>query len=246
MTRVCLITGGTQGIGRETAELLVSQGWAVIVSGRNIAKGEEVVQAIKSKGGEATFIEADVSDQEAVRALHKKALSIHGRLDGAVNNAGITTDTRMIGDASTEEFEKMWRVNVLGVFWCMQEQIQIMKVQKSGHIVNLASIAGLHGILYSGTYVATKHAVVGMTRTAALEYAQSGIQVAAVAPGAIKTDILNDAIAAGAYSEESIAGMFPMKKMGKPLDIAQAISFLLHSDYATGSILEVDGGLGAA
>jgi len=88
--------------------------------------------------------------------------------------------------------------------------------------------------------------VVGMTRTAAIEYAQSGIQVAAVAPGAIKTDILNDAIAAGAYSEESIASMFPMKKMGKPLDVAQAISFLLHSDYATGSILEVDGGLGAA
>ncbi|EON65669.1 hypothetical protein W97_04908 [Coniosporium apollinis CBS 100218] len=246
MARVCLITGGTQGIGRETAELLVLQGWAVIISGRNIAKGEEAVRAIKAKGGEATFIEADVSDQESVKALHQKSLTVYGHLDGAVNGAGISTDTRMIGDASTAEFEKMWRVNVLGVFWCMQEQIQIMKEQQSGHIVNIASIAGLHGILYSGTYVATKHAVVGMTRTAAIEYAQTGIQVAAVAPGAIKTDILRDAIAAGAYSEESIAAMFPMKKMGKPLDIAQAISFLLHSDFATGSILEVDGGLGAA
>lgn len=127
-----------------------------------------------------------------------------------------------------------------------------MKKQKSGYIVHLASIAGLNGILYSGTFVATKHAVcktsskffpsalltrslvVGMTRTAAIEYAEAGIQVAAVAPGAIKTDILSDAIEAGAYSEESIASMFPMK-MGKPIDIAQAISFLLHSDYATGS-----------
>ncbi|KAH7386964.1 hypothetical protein DE146DRAFT_748055 [Phaeosphaeria sp. MPI-PUGE-AT-0046c] len=188
----------------------------------------------------------DVSDHKSVKVLHQNVFSIYDLLDGAVNNAGISTDICMIGDASTSEFEQMWRVNVLGVFWCMQEQIQIMKKHNLGHIVNIASIAGLHGILYSGTYVTTKHAVVGMTRTAALEYAQTGIQVAAVAPGAIKRYILNDAIAAGAYSEESIASMFPMKNMGKPLDIAQAISFLLHSDYATGSILEVDGGSGAS
>lgn len=119
----------------------------------------QVVRAIKEKGGEATFIEADVSDQASVRNLHQRAVSIYGRLDGAVNNAGISTDSRVIGESSTEEFEKMWRVNVLGLFWCMQEQIAIMKKQSSGHIVNLASIAGLHGILYSGTYVATKHAV---------------------------------------------------------------------------------------
>ncbi|THY74139.1 hypothetical protein D6C86_09428 [Aureobasidium pullulans] len=246
MSRVCLITGGTQGIGQETAELLASSGWKVVISGRNSGKGRQVVEGIKANGGEATFIQADVSSQEAVKKLHQEAVSIYGRLDGAVNNAGISTDSSRMGDCSTEKFQDMINVNVFGLFWCMQEQIRVMLPQRNGHIVNLASIAGLHGIRYSSTYCATKHAVVALTRAAALDYALDGLKISAVAPGAIKTSILNQALESGAITEEAIAAIHPINKIGVPMDIARAISFLLDSPFVTGSILEVDGGVGAA
>ena len=119
----------------------------------------QVVDNILAAGGEARFVRADVSTQAAVKKLHEEAVAAFGRLDGAVNNAGISTDSAKLGECSTEKFEDMLNVNVLGVFWCMQEQIRAMLPNSLGHIVNLASIAGLHGVLYSSTYCATKHAV---------------------------------------------------------------------------------------
>jgi NAD(P)-dependent dehydrogenase (short-subunit alcohol dehydrogenase family) len=178
MSRVCLITGGTQGIGQETAELLASEGWKVVISGRNRENGQEVntiivasilsmlthepqvVTKIQAAGGEAKFVQADVSTQASVKKLHEETVAAFGQLDGAVNAAAISTDSAKIGDASTEKFQDMLlTTNVLGLFWCMQEQIRVMHPKKSGHIVNLASIAGLHGVLNFGTYCATKHAV---------------------------------------------------------------------------------------
>ncbi|GLA55852.1 hypothetical protein AnigIFM63604_002937 [Aspergillus niger] len=264
MSQVVLITGATSGIGQETAELLASQGWKVVVSGRRLAEGEnsqslvisflfdeqanldKVVDGIRNNGGEATFIQADVSTEANVKALIEKSIAVWGHLDAAVNNAGISNDSELLENASTERFQEMFQVNVLGVFWCMKYQLQHMVPRKHGRIVNLASIAGLHGIFRTGGYCATKHAVVGLTKTAAIEYATSGVTINAVAPGAIKTSVFQQAIDSGAYTEETIADLFPMKRMGAVSDIARAIKFLIDSPFATGSVLAVDGGLGAA
>lgn len=177
MSRVCLITGRTLGIGQKTAELLASEGWLVVISGRNSNNGEKVklipatptlsvltcelqiVNKIQAVGGEAIFIQADVSSQASVKNLHEVAIAAFGKLDGAVNAAAISTDSAKVGEASAKKFQDMFVTNVLGLFWCMQEQIRVMLPNKSSHIFNLASIAGLHGVLYSGTYCATKHAV---------------------------------------------------------------------------------------
>ncbi|KAL2834786.1 hypothetical protein BJY01DRAFT_252817 [Aspergillus pseudoustus] len=216
-----LITGATGGIGQETAELLASQGWRVIVSGRRVAEGQKVVDGIKKNGGQATFIQADVSTEENVKALITKAIAVWGHLDAAVNNAGISNDSELLENASMERFQEMFQVNVLGVFCCNKW----LPASMDGSC-NLASIAGLHGIYRTGTYCATKHAVVGLTKTAAIEYATTGVT--------------------GAYTEETIAALFPMKRMGVVADIARAIKFLIDSPFATRSALAVDGGLGAA
>ncbi|KAH6648693.1 short chain dehydrogenase [Truncatella angustata] len=244
-SRVVLVTGATSGIGKETAKLLASEGWIVVLCGRRETAGIEVVKEIEQNGGEAKFIKCDISIEENVRHLIEKTIELFGRIDGAVNNAGYANDAGLLHELKTEEFEKMFQVNVLGVFWSMKYQLKQMLKQKSGSIVNLASMAGLNGIPASATYAATKHAVVGLTKSAAIDYGTSGVRVNAVAPGAIKTDILQYAIDAGAYSEESIAAMFPMKRMGAPIDIAKGISFLLNNDYATGTILSIDGGFDA-
>ncbi|ETS64919.1 short chain dehydrogenase [Moesziomyces aphidis] len=242
--KVVLISGGNTGIGAATAELLASQGWRVIISGRNADSAKRVTDSITAKGGQVRFLQADIGRENEVIRLHKDALDIWGRLDAAVNNAGISTDSAMFHELDTKHFRDMLEVNVLGLFWSMKEQLKHFSKSGKGHIVNLSSIAGMHGVPFTGSYSATKHAVSGMTRSAALDYAKTDIRINAVAPGAIQTDILSDALRRGVYTYESIADMFPTKKLGVALDIAQAISFLLNSNYATGSFVSVDGGYG--
>ncbi|KAF9634964.1 hypothetical protein BFW01_g5859 [Lasiodiplodia theobromae] len=191
------------------------------------------------------FVEADMCSREDISALHRRIIAVYGRLDAAVNNAGIMNDMKPFTDLSSDNFERMWQINVLGLFWCMQEQIRLMVPQNSGHIINMSSAAGLHGTPGAATYAATKHAVVGLTRTAAAEYAQAGLYITAIAPGVIKTDILDGMIKTGAMTEESLCEMMPVKKLGDPAEIARAVSFLLNSKFTTGSVLEVDGGHGA-
>jgi len=169
------------------------------------------------------------------------------RLDYGVNNAGIAIDSAELAECDSDKFQQMLQTNVMGVFWCMKYQLKQMLKQGNGSIVNLASIAGLNGIPWVSTYSATKHAVVGLTKSAALEYATQNIRINAVAPGAIKTDIIEEAISQGTYNEEMIVAMEPMGRMGKAQEIANGIAWLCsdESSFVTGEILSIDGGFNA-
>jgi NAD(P)-dependent dehydrogenase (short-subunit alcohol dehydrogenase family) len=219
----------------------------VVVCGRRKELGDQVVADIRAKGGEAMFTYTDVNDEASVKALIDTAVTNYGRLDFAVNNAGISTEGAKIGDSETARFQEMIQTNVLGVYFGMKYQIQQMLKNGGGSIVNLASIAGLNGIPYTGAYCATKHAVVGLTKAGALDYAAQGIRINAVAPGAAKTEIIAKAITQGVYDDASIAAMHPMNRMGVPQEIVNGIVWLLSGEasFVTGHILNIDGGFQA-
>jgi NAD(P)-dependent dehydrogenase (short-subunit alcohol dehydrogenase family) len=245
--KVAVITGATSGFGKGTAEVLAARGVKVVISGRRKELGEKLVADIRAKGGEAMFTYADVNDEASVKALVNRAVEKYGRLDLAVNNAGISTEGAKIAESETARFQEMIQTNVLGVYFGMKYQIQQMLKNGGGSIVNLASIAGLNGIPYTGAYCATKHAVVGLTKAGALDYATQGIRINAVAPGASKTDIIVKAITQGVYDEPSIAAMHPMARMGLPHEIVNGIVWLLSDEasFVTGHVLNVDGGFQA-
>lgn len=245
---VALITGATSGIGEATARTLARRGVKVVVSGRRLDLGEKVAASIQADdGGDAIFLQADVSTEAAVHDLIEKTIAHYGRLDYGVNNAGIAIDSAELADCDSDKFQQMLQTNVMGVFWCMKYQLKQMLKQGNGSIVNLASIAGLNGIPWVSTYSATKHAVVGLTKSAALEYATQNIRINAVAPGAIKTDIIEEAISQGTYNEEMIVAMEPMGRMGKAQEIANGIAWLCSDEasFVTGEILSIDGGFNA-
>ncbi|WP_405652808.1 glucose 1-dehydrogenase [Streptomyces sp. NBC_00019] len=246
VSSVALVTGATTGIGKETSLALARAGHAVVVSGRRKEAGEAVAREIRDHGGEAAFIAADVNTEEGVAALIAATVEQFGRLDVAVNNAGVSLDTGRLADEPTSRFQQMLTTNVLGVFWGMKYQIQQMLAQDTpgGAIINLASIAGLGGMRYAANYSATKHAVVGLTKSAALEYATDSIRINGVAPAAIKTDILSTAIEAGTWDEATIAALQPVNRMGRPTEVADAITWLAspQASFVTGTILNVDGG----
>ena len=245
---VALVTGATSGIGEATARTLARKGVKVVVSGRRLDLGETVAASIQADdGGDAIFIQADISTEAAVQDLIEKTIAHYGRLDYGVNNAGIAIDSAELAECDSDKFQQMLQTNVMGVFWCMKYQLKQMLKQGNGSIVNLASIAGLNGIPWVSTYSATKHAVVGLTKSAALDYATRSIRINAVAPGAIKTDIIEEAISQGTYNEEMIVAMEPMGRMGKVQEIANGIAWLCSDEasFVTGEILSIDGGFNA-
>jgi NAD(P)-dependent dehydrogenase (short-subunit alcohol dehydrogenase family) len=238
--KVAVITGGATGIGKSTAMLLASKGIKVVISGRREAVGQKAIEEIRAQGGDAAFIAADVDNETQVSQIIGFAVKKYGRLDLAVNNAGISNETKTIGDSDPAKFQAMLQTNVMGVYLCMKYEIQQMLKNGGGSIVNLASIAGLNGIPYAGPYAATKHAVVGLTKSGALDYATQNIRINAVAPGAIKTDIIAGSIAQGQYDEATISAMHPIARMGNPEEIAHGIAWLLSDEasFVTGHILE--------
>jgi NAD(P)-dependent dehydrogenase (short-subunit alcohol dehydrogenase family) len=242
--QVALITGGSTGIGKAVALKLVSRGVTVVLSGRRKNVGEaavaEVSAAVKN-GAQVRFIHNDVSDEYAVKKMIDQIVSEFGRLDMAVNNAGIYNEAATMDQSNTQSFRDMVEINVMGVYYGMKYEIAQMLKQGSGAIVNLASIAGLSGIPQTGTYVATKHAVVGLTKSAAVDHAAEGIRINAVAPGAIRTAIIADQIQA---DEAGLAAMHPIKRLGRPEEIANGIAWLLSDEasFVVGHILNIDGG----
>ncbi len=245
--KVALITGATAGIGGITALLLAERGVKVALSGRRKELGRKLVDDIKAKGGEAEFFESSVDDERQVRELVHAVVAKYGALDMAVNNAGISNETKALAESNTDNFQAMLRTNVMGVYLCMKYEIGQMLRNGGGAIVNLASIAGLNGIPWSGPYASTKHAVVGLTKSAALDYANQKVRINAVAPGAIKTDIIVNSIRQGTYDEKMIRQMHPMDRMGNPEEIGYGIRWLLSEEasFVTGHVLNIDGGFQA-
>lgn len=245
--QVALITGGATGIGKAVALKLASSGITVVISGRRVEVGNAAVAeitAVARNGAHVRFIQNDVADESAVKAMFENVLHEFGRLDMAVNNAGIFNEYATLEQSDTQNFRDMIEINVLGLYHCMRYEIAQMLKQGKGSIVNLASIAGLNGIPWGATYAATKHAVVGLTKSSALDHAAQGIRINGVAPGAIRTDIIAEQIN---NNESELAAMHPMQRIGNPDEIANAICWLLSDEasFVTGHILNADGGFQA-
>lgn len=240
--KTVLITGSSFGIGRATAIAFAEAGANVVLA--DWAENNEVLETILSKGGKAFFEKCDVSDEAAMKALHERAVADFGSIDFAVNNAGIEGVMSPCHKLDTPTFEKIINVNLKGVWFGMKYQIAQMIKQGGGSVVNVASIAGLIGFPLSGAYVASKHAVVGLTKSAALENTANNIRVNAVCPGVIKTPMIDRALGGNQAMEEGYRNAIPMKRFGTPEEISGTILFLCSdaASYITGQTLTPDGG----
>ena len=243
--KVVLVTGGSSGIGQASALAFHREGAKVIVvADLNLAGLEETVQRIKKAGGEALFIQADVSVVSEVEALMHKVVATYGRLDCAFNNAGIEGTLAPTADCSEENWNRVLNVNLKGVWLCLKYEIQQMLKQGGGTIVNMYSALGLVGMQGYPAYVASKHGVVGLTKTAALEYAQAGIRVNAVCPGVIRTPLLDRMIGGNRQVEEYLLSKEPVGRLGTAEEVAGAVVWLCSdaASFVTGTALSVDGG----
>jgi NAD(P)-dependent dehydrogenase (short-subunit alcohol dehydrogenase family) len=239
--KVALVTGDTSGIGRATAIAYAKQQAKVVVVGRRIDEGEETVRLIQEAGGEAFFVQSDVTKEAAVKAMVDKAVGVFGRLDIAFNNAGMVGENPSLIEQTEAEYDRTMNVNVKGVWLSMKYEIAQMLKQGSGAIVNMASAVGVVALPNILLYTASKHAVVGLTKAAALQYAKAGIRINGVAPGSIKTDLFE---AATDEAKAYLAGLHPIGRAGTPLEVANAVLFLSSdmASFITGETLMIDGG----
>ncbi|PKL13828.1 MAG: short-chain dehydrogenase [Spirochaetae bacterium HGW-Spirochaetae-6] len=244
--KTILITGGASGIGKATALLFASHKALVVIADRDENAALALQAEIAATGAKSLFIAADVTSSAQVENLLQQTLSQFGRLDFAFNNAGIEPEKPVLcADYSDEVWENLLNVNLSGVWRCMKYELAVMAEQKFGAIVNNASVLGLVGLKKAAPYVASKHGVIGLTKTAALDYADLGIRVNAVCPGFIETPMLSSM---GVYENEkaykALADMHPMRRLGKPEEIARAVLWLCsdESSFVTGTALEIDGG----
>ncbi|MCB8980405.1 MAG: SDR family oxidoreductase [Ardenticatenaceae bacterium] len=245
--KIALITGGSSGIGRETAVLFAQHGAKLAIADLNPDGGQETVQMIREAGGTAVFIQTDVSQAAQVENLINEVVREYGRLDIAFNNAGIDGIPVRTADGSEDEYDRIMAVNAKGVWLCLKYEIQQMLLQGGGTIINTASVAGLIGAHSMSAYAASKHAVVGLTKTAAVEYAGKGIRVNAVCPAIIRTAMVERAFAHLPQLEQGAIQNNPSHRIGDPREVAEAVLWLASdaSSFTTGATLTVDGGLTA-
>jgi NAD(P)-dependent dehydrogenase (short-subunit alcohol dehydrogenase family) len=237
--KTALVTGAGNGIGRATATVLAREGAAVLVADIDEAAGRETVRLI---GNEAHFMQADVRDPAAADALVAEAVRLWGRLDAACNNAGIEGKMARLVDQSDDDFTKIFDVNVRGVFNCLRAELKQMLTQGHGSIVNMASGAGQIGVPMMGLYAGTKHAVIGLTKTAALEVARTGIRVNAMLPGMVDTPMTRERLYPG---QAEILNFAPAGRPARPEEIAEGVAWMLsdRSTYMMGSSMIIDGGV---
>ena len=243
--KVILVTGGSTGIGRATAEVLGAEGARVIIADLQDEEGQKTAAIVNDTGGDAEYHHVDVGNYDQVKTLVAGIVEGYGSLDGAFNNAGIEGPTAKILDVPMEDWDRVLRVNLTGVFICMKCEIeQMIRQENGGSIVSTSSAAGLIGIPGAASYNASKHGVIGLTKTVALEYASKNVRVNAVCPGFIETPMLDRVTDASVKIREQLIKAVPMRRVAKASEIAEATSWLLSdkSSYVTGVSLPVDGG----
>lgn len=241
---VVLITGALTGIGRATALAFARQGATVMVSGRREQAGQQLAAELRDLGAQAEFLRTDVRHEADVRSLVNQTVERFGRIDIAVNNAGIEGEMGPVTEQSAENWQSVFETNVLGVLLSMKHELRVMQQQGQGAIVNLSSIVGQVGMAGAAVYTASKHAVEGLTKSAALEVAATGIRINAVAPGPVETDMLTRFTGGDAQAREGLLGMLPARRAASAEEIADAIVFLSgpQARYINGQSLALDGG----
>ena len=241
--KVVLVTGGSTGIGRATALAFAAQGAKVAIGDISDA-AQQTVEEIKAAGGEAIFVKTNVADAASVEALVQATVDTFGQLDCAFNNSGVLPPTVALAEIEESDFDRVLDVDLKGVFLCMKYEIIQMLEQGNGAVVNTSSVAGLVGLAGSSPYVASKHGVVGLTKTAALEFAQKNIRVNAVCPGVFRTPLVERIICNLPEREEQYLAAQPIGRMGEPEELAEAVVWLCSdaASFVTGHAFPVDGG----
>lgn len=241
--KVVIVTGATSGIGEATAMEVVREGGIVILAARRKERGDAIVAKIKHEGGTALFVQTDVTVEEDIKNLVNHTIKKYGRLDAAFNNAGTLDATGTLEVTATEAYENLMNLNLRAIYWSMKYEIPEMRKSGGGAIVNTSSLAGIMGIPQSGVYAAAKHGVIGLTKTAAMEFAGEQIRVNCVLPGPIKTELW-DRLPDGQQILQNSGIAAPMNRYGKPVEVAKPVVFLLSegASYITGTQLIIDGG----
>lgn len=251
LKKVALVIGATSGIGEATAIMLANKGIKVVVAGRRKERGEKVVEKIRADGGEAHYIFADISNEGNIRQLITETVELYGTIDIAVNNAAAVSEYQSLAECDSTKFMEIIQTNIMGTFCCMKYEIQQMLLQGKGVIINVSSRAGVKASPKMSTYCATKHAIQGLTLSAALEYASQNIRINAIAPGGVDTEMINNFATSNDMDPKvflsKLASNYPMQRIGTIQEIAYGICWLASDEasFVTGHTLCIDGGANA-